>query len=391
MNRGLIRPTESAIWMVVATILITPFAAAQSGSSAAQSGSSAAQSGCPTPAQMKEMVYFCPKGCSCENVKSGSGTIPSTSAGTSNATSAPTSPIPAGCYPNDVRPGPAYICPSSGSSPKGGNSINSTAGALNSIPTTLDAPVTPTDTDQYSPPIINEPPQPLVDADAFSSVANKNSDKGTISKAMDDIFSDPGNPSSTHAMTDAREAAKKFLEGAMEIWSDSKQLKELAEPFIRLQEALDMADVAATGRVPTTLGIIDKLRDYADKQANALEALARNSDKDWIKSSGINEFNRAGTVLNAQQFLDAWSQRLNSLQQLIQKVVPPLQVAQKVLDNDAVNGSRMALQGSEVGLDPFVMQEVINQLNYCSSKITAIQSDIHTARSANNVYYSPPH
>jgi len=168
-------------------------------------------------------------------------------------------------------------------------------------------------------------------------------------------------------------------------------LKELAEPFIRLQEALDMADVAATGRVPTTLGIIDKLRDYADKQANALEALARNSDKDWIKSSGINEFNRAGTVLNAQQFLDAWSQRLNSLQQLIQKVVPPLQVAQKILDNDAVNGSRMALQGSEVGLDPFVMQEVINQLNYCSSKITAIQSDIHTARSANNVYYSPPH
>jgi hypothetical protein len=248
------------------------------------------------------------------------------------------------------------------------------------------------------PPLINPTPPKLIDPTSF---ANAGSGANTVDKAMEELISgqsednvtnknasgdeieniSPGDVSTSRAQAAAADSVKQFMLDSKSLWGEAKDLKEFAEPFVRLQDALDMADVAASGRVPTTISSLDQVATYVDKQENALDKLSLKGATDWLAASGINEHDREGTIQPAQQYLDNWSQRLDRMQQVIQKSLPSLQTAQQVLENPVVDGARMALKGSEAGLDPIALADVIQQLKTSSAKITAIQRQLSAARS----------
>jgi hypothetical protein len=180
---------------------------------------------------------------------------------------------------------------------------------------------------------------------------------------------------------DFARSAEQYVKDAADAWKSVRKSPDLSGSLGLALDALKMANTAAGGEVPTTIGPLEKLSNYVDNEQTILSALAQRSSDDWVVQSGINSQDPR-TKASAQAYLDSWSQRIGNIQQLIQGFVPAAQAIQTVLADPDVNAVRMAMAQSTLpGLDSIALGDIISHLNNCSVQIATIQSQLQSARS----------
>lgn len=187
-----------------------------------------------------------------------------------------------------------------------------------------------------------------------------------------------GGSSQTNAVDDG---AVEFLQTVADSLKKVKSARNLAEPAALGLEALNAANGAAAGEIPTTISSIRKLADFLNGERNGLSALSKKSSSDWLAASGINSFDRS-TIPAAQTCLDNFSQRLSTLQGVVQQLTPTVQMAQTVLENSEVNDARMAVAGNTLptGDSMAIWNDIIPALGNISTQIDTIQSNLSQAR-----------
>jgi hypothetical protein len=191
--------------------------------------------------------------------------------------------------------------------------------------------------------------------------------------------------------------------------ADWEPTKALAEVFDKLSGALDKlldaqagVDTALNGEAPcTALPDIEKLRNFVNKQETVLSLLKGKQQVDWLNAAGANNSTVVGCWLSlapacsampsAQAYLNGWSGRLTTIQQLIQKGTPVLSAGQTVLRNPVVVGlavdSETAM--SDFGLCADAVGNVIDGLNNASTDIDSIQSKLNGALGVVDRYVAP--
>jgi hypothetical protein len=205
-----------------------------------------------------------------------------------------------------------------------------------------------------------------------------------LDAATEDAITSDSSKSNDQAKQQAAEFAKsaaEYVKTSMEAWKSINDSPTLTGALGTSMDALQMANTASTGQVPTTIEPLEKLTNFLSNERNLLSSLAQKSANDWLAQSGVNAFD-SSTTQPAQAYLDAWSQKLANMQQLLQSFTPVAQNAQTVLSNPAVNAVRMSMAQSTLpGLDSIALGDVISDLNYCSTQISTIQNQIKNARS----------
>jgi hypothetical protein len=275
-------------------------------------------------------------------------------------------PATAGCLPGD---GPAGGCNVTAGAPGPGGGVSSTP----RIPTSGATAQTSSST----PCLPGDGPAGGCDGNQAAQAPGQNSVAGSQA--------DPsGQPVPTKNVDNSQyaRAAAKYIVDAAGAWATTKGLKEFTEPFNQMLDALTRADAAASGQVTCTIPAVEKLASYVDKEEDVLYQLAGKSESDWLQQSGVNDFDRS-TIPAAQAYLDGWSGRLNTLQQLIERLVPLMTTWQAILANPGVVG---AVVGSEQATTDFglcgdAMSDIIHRLNLASSDIGKIRSQLGDARS----------
>jgi hypothetical protein len=159
-------------------------------------------------------------------------------------------------------------------------------------------------------------------------------------------------------------------------------LKTIVKPFNQMVDALDRADTAYGGQVPCTIPAVEKLGSYVNKEETFLSQLAVKQDSYWLDASGINDFARS-SIPGAQAYLDGWSGRLTTLQQLINRLVPAMTTFQTLLENPQFVGFVVQSEQAttDFGLCGPAVGDIILRLNSASSDIDKIQSHLSAARS----------
>jgi hypothetical protein len=221
--------------------------------------------------------------------------------------------------------------------------------------------------------------------DRLANSDQTNSDASTqkqINNDLVDPFADKeqGNPADPDDANLVASEVKDYVSGAMKAWGKVDGSKDFSDFATLPLDALQAANTAAGGQFPSTLPGVDELAGYVDHERTVLDALAQKTAGDWMNQSGINAFDPS-TTSAAQVYLDAWSQRLATLQQLNQQLEPVLSSAQSFFGNDDVAAARIAaLENTMPGIDGVALGDIIADLDACSTQIKAIQAQIQTAR-----------
>jgi hypothetical protein len=176
-----------------------------------------------------------------------------------------------------------------------------------------------------------------------------------------------------------------YIQGAGGTWKSLNGEAHFSGALKLASDALNMTKTASGGEVPSTVPMVEKLADYADKEGIVLDTMAHRRTEDWLLNSGLNRFDRS-TVPAAQRYVDDLSNYLSTIDRLNQHLLPLLQAAHDVLDNSEIMKLRVdagVLAGpvGAQGLDPTALKDIIARLNGCSSQIDAIQNSLRLARS----------
>ena len=189
-----------------------------------------------------------------------------------------------------------------------------------------------------------------------------------------------GNAGVNQTRSDITGPAAEFIRTSADIWSNVPRMKTAADAMILAIDASKMLEVAPAGHLYTANSAIEKAQTFVEKEQQMLGTLAGKKSIDWVRDSGFNAFN-ASTMPAAQDYLDGWTQRLTSLQSLIQQFIPLVRTAETVSANSALQGGRMFKgESTLVAGDPAALEEIISALSSSGRDIEVILEQARLAR-----------
>jgi len=136
----------------------------------------------------------------------------------------------------------------------------------------------------------------------------------------------------------------------------------------------------ASGEVPADESI-ERIRDFVTKESSVLATLAQKTANNWLTESGVNSFDTS-TFPAAEAYLDEWSQRLTTLKELIEDVLPLQNAIETALDaKGVVQVATTTNTTAALGNGMAISDSIFPRLGGCSTKIDVILSQLRLARS----------
>jgi len=189
---------------------------------------------------------------------------------------------------------------------------------------------------------------------------------------------------SVDVASDAEKVLSVLLEHVDEsktIWVALKAAHGATGNISSILDGVNAANGAyASGEVPADESI-ERIRDFVTKESSVLATLAQKTANNWLTESGVNSFDTS-TFPAAEAYLDEWSQRLTTLKELIEDVLPLQNAIETALDaKGVVQVATTTNTTAALGNGMAISDSIFPRLGGCSTKIDVILSQLRLARS----------